>query len=60
MLKEVASFVGQIISMVNVIGDVALIMPKIRSVGIAKVDTWRSCITLSEESEEQLNFVETI
>ena len=55
-VKKVASFVGHIISMTIVIGHISPIMTKSLSVDITKVNTWCSCIILSEESKEQLKF----
>ena len=51
LVKKVASFVGQIISMSIVIGHLSLIMTKSLSVDIYKVSTWFSMIILSDESK---------
>ena len=55
-VREIASFVGQIISMAIVIGNVSLIMTKSLSYDIKEANTWFSCIILSEESKVQLEF----
>ena len=49
LLKQVASFVGQIISIVIVIKEIELIMTKSLSVDIIKAETWRPCTILSEK-----------
>ena len=55
-VRKIASFVGQIISMAIVIGNVSLIMTKSLSYDIKEANTWFSCIILSEESKVQLEF----
>ena len=54
--KKLASFVGQIISMVLVVGNIALIMTKYLSFDIAKAKSWFSFIILSENRKDQLKF----
>ena len=54
--KNVASFVGQIISISIVIVHVSLIMTMSLSVDICKASTWFSVIILSDENKEQLKF----
>lgn len=57
-VRQVASFVGQIISMSIVIGPVSQIMTRYLSMDIAKAYSWNSFILLSDDSLEQLKFWE--
>jgi hypothetical protein len=55
-VKKVARFVGQIISMSIVIGQVSQIMTRYLSMDIVKAPSWFSYIKLSPESREQITF----
>lgn len=59
-VRDVASFVGQIISMSIVIGPVAQIMSRYLSMDVLKARTWNSYINLSQNSLEQLSFWENM
>ena len=54
--RLVASLVGQIVSMAYVIGNVAYIMTKNLSIDILNKTSWNSCIELTENSLNQINF----
>ena len=54
--RLVASLVGQIVSMSNVIGNVAYIMTKHLSNDILQKTSWNSCIVLTDSSLNQINF----
>ena len=53
-VRDVSRFVGQIISMSIVIGQVAQIMTKSLSIYVLKARRWNSYIKLSEESLQEL------
>ena len=55
-VRKFASFVGQIISMAIVIGNVSLIMTKSLSYDIKEVTPWFSCLILSKERKVLLEF----
>lgn len=55
-VKKIASFVGQIISMAIVIGNVSQIMTKCLSMDICNAKHWFDFVTLSENSISQLEF----
>lgn len=55
-IRTVASFVGQIISMSYVIGNVAYIMTKSISMDIMSAHSWNVSIRLSENSVNQVKF----
>ena len=54
--RLVASFVGQIVSMSYVIGNVAYIMTKHLSIGILEKTSWNSCLVLTDNSLNHIKF----
>jgi hypothetical protein len=59
LVRKLASFIGQIISMSIVIGPVSQIMTRFLSMDVLKAQTWNSYVSISHESFEQLCFWET-
>ncbi|XP_053382012.1 uncharacterized protein LOC123541270 [Mercenaria mercenaria] len=55
-VKKVASFVGQIISMSVVIGNISQIMTRYLSMDIVAAHSWTAYIRLSLDSRKQLQF----
>ena len=55
-VKKVASFVGQVVSMFYVLGNVVYIMTKYLSIDILTAKSWYCDIKLSDHSVEQIAF----
>ncbi|KAK3097826.1 hypothetical protein FSP39_013568 [Pinctada imbricata] len=55
-VRMAASFVGQVISMSYVLGNIVYIMTKSISIDILSAKSWNSFIFLSKESLHQINF----
>ena len=55
-VRTVASFVGQIISMAYVLGNIVYIMTKSLSIDILKANSWNCNITLTGYSLDQIQF----
>jgi hypothetical protein len=53
---KIESFVGQIVSMSYVIGNVACTMTKHLSIGILEKTSWNSCIVLTDSSLNHIKF----
>ena len=57
-VKNIASFVGQIISMAIVIGNISQFMTRYLSIDISAAHNWHAYIQLSKNSLEQIKFWE--
>ena len=55
-VKKLASFVGQIISLLPVVGNCARIVTKVSQFSIAKCDSWNDKVTLSSEIKREILF----